>query len=46
MKIEDTKLNGCFLITPLLFTDNRGYFYESFNKRILDEAIGYQVNFV
>jgi len=46
MKIEETKLNGCFLITPSLFTDNRGYFYESFNKRILDKAIGYQVNFV
>ncbi len=46
MKIEETKLKGCFLITPTLFQDKRGYFYESFNKKVLEESIGYPLNFV
>lgn len=46
MKIEETKLKGCFLITPSLFQDKRGYFYESFNKKVLEQTIGYPLNFV
>lgn len=46
MKIEETKLKGCFLITPKLFKDDRGYFYESFNKEILEEEVGHPLNFV
>ena len=33
MKIENTDLDEVLLITPEIFKDNRGYFYESFNKR-------------
>jgi dTDP-4-dehydrorhamnose 3,5-epimerase len=46
MKIEETKLKGCFLIKPSLFEDKRGYFYESFNKKVLEKIIGYPLNFV
>lgn len=31
MKIEETELKGCFIITPKVFGDHRGYFFESFN---------------
>lgn len=31
MKIEKTKLPGILLITPDVFLDNRGYFFESYN---------------
>lgn len=32
MQVEETKLKGCFIITPAVFKDSRGYFFESFNK--------------
>lgn len=32
MQAEETKLKGCFIITPAVFNDSRGYFFESFNK--------------
>lgn len=32
MQVEETKLEGCFIITPPVFNDSRGYFFESFNK--------------
>lgn len=46
MKIEKTKVEGCFMITPTVFRDERGYFYESFNKKKFNEAIGRNVDFV
>lgn len=46
MKITETKLNGCFILEPAVFTDERGYFMESFNEERFNEAIGRKVNFV
>lgn len=46
MKITKTTLTDCFLIEPSLFRDNRGYFYESFNKKILEKSIGQSMDFV
>ncbi len=46
MNIKETELKGCFIITPSLFEDSRGYFYESFNKKAIEEVIGYPLNFV
>src|SRR5690606_9807569 len=46
MKIKETKLKGCFIIEPTLFNDDRGYFFESFNTKRFNEAIGQTVNFV
>lgn len=32
MKTEKTKINGVLIITPDLFPDGRGFFFESYNK--------------
>ncbi|MDB4270992.1 dTDP-4-dehydrorhamnose 3,5-epimerase [bacterium] len=46
MIVEETKLKGCFTLTPKLYNDERGYFFESFNKQSFEEAIGKKINFV
>ncbi|MBP0903722.1 dTDP-4-dehydrorhamnose 3,5-epimerase [Mariniflexile gromovii] len=46
MIFKETKLKGCFIIEPKVFSDNRGYFMESYNKEIFDSGIGEPVNFV
>jgi dTDP-4-dehydrorhamnose 3,5-epimerase len=46
MIIEESPLKGSFIIHPSVFEDHRGYFYESFNQKVLDEAIGYSPQFV
>lgn len=40
------EFEGLFLITPKQFIDQRGSFYESWNKRIFDKAINANINFV
>lgn len=45
MKIIPTPIPGLLVIQPTVFEDDRGYFYESFNSRILEEA-GVQTAFV
>ena len=34
------------LIEPVIHNDERGYFFETFKQKLLDEALGYQVNFI
>jgi dTDP-4-dehydrorhamnose 3,5-epimerase len=46
MKIVETKLKGCFILQPTVFSDNRGYFFESFNQNGFNTALGINVNFV
>jgi len=46
MTVSETKLKGCFVLTPKLFNDERGYFFESFNKQSFEQAIGKRINFV
>ncbi|TYP99902.1 dTDP-4-dehydrorhamnose 3,5-epimerase [Tenacibaculum adriaticum] len=46
MKIEKTFLEGCFVIEPPVFSDHRGYFYESFNSKVFKEQTGLNINFV
>ena len=46
MKITKTPLEGLLLIEPKVFSDERGWFMESFNQSAFDEAVGAQVNFV
>lgn len=46
MKITHTRLPEVLLIEPKIFTDERGFFFESFNQRLLDEAVGHPVAFV
>ncbi|MCJ7467075.1 MAG: dTDP-4-dehydrorhamnose 3,5-epimerase [Maribacter sp.] len=46
MTFIETELKGCFILEPRIFSDDRGYFMESFNKARFDEAVGVPVNFV
>lgn len=46
MEIIKTEIEGLLLLKPKVFTDSRGYFYESYSKREFDEAVGYPVEFV
>lgn len=46
MKVTETKLKGCFLIEPRVFQDGRGHFFESYNHRDFEHAIGQEVHFV
>lgn len=46
MKLTKTRIPGVVLIEPKVFEDSRGYFFESYNKRDFDKAIGYGVDFI
>lgn len=46
MKIISTPLNGCFIIEDTIFSDSRGYFFESFNEKKFQELTGTHVHFV
>ncbi|MEZ2413736.1 dTDP-4-dehydrorhamnose 3,5-epimerase [Muriicola sp. E247] len=46
MKLISTTLEDCFIIEPIIFKDNRGEFFESFNKRDLEKALGQPLSFV
>ncbi len=46
MKIEKTILEGCVIIHDTVFRDNRGYFFESFNKKKFEELTGQEIDFV
>jgi dTDP-4-dehydrorhamnose 3,5-epimerase len=39
MKINKTLIEDLLIIEPQLFKDDRGFFYESYNKKYLDEFI-------
>lgn len=45
MKAIKTPIEGLYVIEPRVFSDSRGYFFESFNYRDFAEAVG-PVNFV
>ncbi len=45
MKLIETDLPGCLIIEPRVFGDERGFFYESWNKAKLAEA-GLTIDFV
>lgn len=38
MNIQQTPIEGLLIIQPRLFTDDRGYFYESYNKEAFVKA--------
>jgi dTDP-4-dehydrorhamnose 3,5-epimerase len=46
MKVEKTVLEGVVIITPDVFPDDRGYFFESFSEKRYQEALGADVRFV
>ena len=46
MKVTKTPLENCFIIEPTVFGDERGYFFESFNKNKFKEIAGIDINFI
>ena len=46
MKLTQTPLQGCIVIEPTVFSDNRGTFQETYRKQQLDQVLGYAVSFV
>ena len=46
MKFTIQTIPGVILIEPTLYGDNRGYFIETHRQDLLEEALGYKVNFV
>ena len=46
MQIKHSPIEGCFFIQPKIFEDERGCFYESFNKKQFERLTGQCVNFV
>lgn len=41
-----TALSGVLILEPKIFKDDRGFFFESFNKRDFTQATGLDLNFV
>ncbi len=39
MKVINTEIEGVVIIEPTIFSDNRGYFYESFSQREFEEKV-------
>lgn len=46
MEIRTFDIEGPFLVEPKLFSDDRGYFYESYHAERFNAAAGRVVNFV
>lgn len=46
MTFETTPIEGLLVATPKVFADSRGYFFESFSLRELEQAAGRQLRFV
>jgi len=46
MNFIPTKLEGCIVIEPKIFNDERGYFLESYNENTFQNGIGLSVRFV
>jgi len=46
MKVSKTAIEGVLILEPKVFGDTRGFFYESFNQKSFNEAVGMDVSFV
>lgn len=46
MKIMPLSIPDVLLLEPKVFEDERGFFFESFNQKLFEEAVGYSVTFV
>lgn len=45
MEVTETELKGLFVLKPKVFEDERGYFFESYSKKLFKEA-GIDIDFV
>src|SRR5918993_310214 len=46
MKVFGLAIPDVVLIEPQVFSDDRGFFFESFNRKTFEKAIGREVTFV
>ncbi len=46
MNVTKTKIEGVLIIEPIIFGDDRGYFFESFNAKEFAEKTSYDITFV
>lgn len=46
MKVLKTAIEGLLIIEPTVFSDSRGYFFESYNKQRFKDETGLDINFV
>ncbi len=46
MKVIETSLPGVLILEPRVFGDDRGHFFESWNQKKFDTAVGHPVAFV
>ena len=46
MHVEPTAIEGVLILQPKVFGDARGFFFESFNQKAFDDAVGAHVEFV
>ena len=46
MKVTALSIPDVLLIEPQVFSDDRGFFFESFNQNKFEEAVGHKIHFV
>ncbi len=46
MNVIRTEIPDVLIFEPKVFGDERGFFFESFNQKIFEEAVGRKVEFV
>ena len=46
MKVTETAIPGVLILEPKVFGDERGFFMESFNQKLFNDAAGHEVSFV
>jgi dTDP-4-dehydrorhamnose 3,5-epimerase len=46
MHVEPTPIAGLVVVVPRVFGDDRGFFFEAFNRRELEAALGRRLDFV
>ena len=46
MIFKETLLKDCYVLTPSVYSDTRGYFFESFNQSQFEEATKLQIDFI
>ena len=46
LKVTTTAIQDVFIIEPTVYGDDRGFFFESFNRRQFEKTVGRDTNFV
>lgn len=46
MNVIKTKIPDILIFEPKIFGDSRGFFFESFSKKIFEDAVGCEIEFV